>query len=94
MKILELEKSSPSVREAARLARSGIVLLTEQGKPAYALIGVKDDLALEALVLRRNSKFMAYLERVGERSRKGRTYSLDDLRTEFDLPAKARKKRL
>ena len=62
------------------------------------LSGAKDDLALEALALSRNAKFMGYLDEVRERSKNGRTYSLAEIRAEFGLPAKppkpaARRKR-
>lgn len=90
MKTLELSRTSPSVRRAARLARSGVLVLTENGKPAFAIAGVKDQLALEALTLGRNTKFMAYLDEVSRRAKRKRTYSLKEMRDEFGLPARRR----
>jgi len=93
MTILELEKTSPSVRNAARLARNGVVVLTERGKPVCAVVGVKDELALEALALGRNRRFMSYLARVSGRCKRGQTHSLEDLRAEFGLPSRSRRNR-
>ncbi len=85
MRTLQLEKASPSFRRAARLARRGVLVLTENGKPAFALVGVKDEMALEALALSRNRAFMAYLDAVSQRSQQEHTYSIEDIRSEFHL---------
>jgi antitoxin (DNA-binding transcriptional repressor) of toxin-antitoxin stability system len=72
------------------MARAGeVVVLTEKGKPAFAIVGLKDDLALEALALSRSSRFMAYLDRIGRGSKKERTYSLAEMREEF-IPDRSR----
>ena len=92
MKTLELEKASPSLRKAARLARQGVVVITENGKPAFALVGVRDELALEALMLSRNASFMAYLDRISKRARSGRSYSLHALRRELLSLPRSRKR--
>lgn len=90
MRTLALEKASPSLRSMARMAREGeVVVLTEKGKPAFAIVGLKDDLALEALALSRNSRFMAYLDRIGRGTKGGRTYSLAEMREEF-IPDRSR----
>ncbi|MBI3360388.1 MAG: hypothetical protein HY023_04685 [Chloroflexi bacterium] len=88
MKTVALERTSPAFRKTTRLARRGVVVLTEKGKAAFAIVGVGDDLALEALALSRNAKFMAYLDEVRERAKNGRTYSLAEIRAEFKLPPK------
>lgn len=90
MKTLELRRTSLSVRRAARLARGGVLVLTENGKPAFAIVGVKDQLALEALALSRNDEFMAYLDEVSRRAKRERTYSLKEMREEFGIPARRR----
>jgi antitoxin (DNA-binding transcriptional repressor) of toxin-antitoxin stability system len=90
MKTLELRRTSPSFRRAARLARGGVLVLTENGKPAFAIVGVKDQLALEALALSRNDEFMAYLDEVSRRAKRERTYSLKEMREEFGIPARRR----
>ncbi|MEK7325227.1 MAG: hypothetical protein AAB217_08245 [Chloroflexota bacterium] len=41
MKTLQLEKTPSSFRRTARLAKGGVLVLTEKGKPAFALIGVR-----------------------------------------------------
>ena len=93
MKTLELKKASPSVRKTARMAKGGVLVLTENGKPAFALVGLKDELALEALALSRNEKFMAYLAETSEQARQGTTYSLKEMREEFIPSARPRKRR-
>ena len=67
-------------------------MLTEKGKPAFALVGVEDEFALEALTLGRNEKFMSYLDGVAERAKQGRTYSLKEIRAEFMPARKPRRK--
>lgn len=97
MKTLELEKVAPAVRRAARLARRDVLVLTENGKPAFAIVGVKDAMALEALSLGRNSELMEYLDEVSARTRAGRRYSLAEIRKELGLhdtkPARVRSPR-
>ncbi len=90
MRTFALEKASPSLRSTARMAREGeVVVLTEKGKPAFAIVGLKDELALEALALSRNPRFMSYLDRIGRDSKKARTYSLAEMRQEF-IPDRSR----
>ena len=85
MKTLALEKISPAVRQTAYLARGDVLILTENGKPAFAIVGVKDAMALEALALRRNADFMAYLDDVSTRTRSGERYSLKEIQEEFGI---------
>lgn len=93
MKTLQLEKTSLASRKTARLARNGVVVLTENGKPAFALVGVKDEMALEALALSRNPVFMAYLDEISQRAQQERTYSLNEIRQEFKLTARPQKQK-
>lgn len=83
MKVLEIEKASPAFRRAARQAKGEVLVLTEHGKPAFAVIDVKDELALEALTLRRDAAFMAYLDEISERARSGRSHSLREIEKEL-----------
>ncbi len=83
MTIVELEKTPLTLREAAQLARDGVLILTEDGKPAFALVDVKDDLALEVLALSRNESFMAYLDEISEHAKSEPTYSLAELREKY-----------
>jgi antitoxin (DNA-binding transcriptional repressor) of toxin-antitoxin stability system len=85
VKTLELEKASPEVRRAAYLARGDVLVLTENGRPAFAIVGVKDEMALEALALGRNTEFMAYLDEVSARTRRGERYSLKEIQEEFGI---------
>jgi antitoxin (DNA-binding transcriptional repressor) of toxin-antitoxin stability system len=71
-----------------------IVVLTEKGRPVFAIVGLKDDLALEALALSRNSRFLSYLDRISRGAKRERTCSLDEMRKEFlhDRPKKSKKR--
>ncbi|MEK7325226.1 MAG: hypothetical protein AAB217_08240 [Chloroflexota bacterium] len=48
---------------------------------------------MEALSLTRNEAFMVYLDAVSEVARNGQMYSLKEIRAEFNLPAKGRKRK-
>jgi hypothetical protein len=82
---MRLEETSPLFRKTARLARNDVLVLTENGKPAFALVGVRDEMALEALALSRNTEFMTYLDEVSQRKKRERTYSLKEIEEEFRL---------
>jgi hypothetical protein len=90
VKTLEMEKASPAFRRAARQAKGGVLVLTEKGKPAFAVVGVKDELALEALALRRNAAFMAYLDEISQRSRSGGGRSLREIEEELGRRSRRR----
>ena len=85
---LELEKTAPDFQHALQRAKGQLVVLTRNGKPAFAVVGVKDELAIEALSLSRQPEFMAYLDGIATRmrDRPEDTVSLDDLRKDLDLP--------
>jgi hypothetical protein len=83
MKTIELEKASRSLRMTVRLAARGILVLTRNGKPVCALVGVNDELALEALLLGRNARFMAYLDRISERAQGMRRHTSAEVREEL-----------
>lgn len=92
VKTIQLEKTSPSFRKAVRLARRGVLVLTERGAPAFALVGVSDKMALEALALGRNAAFMAYLDELSRHSKRQRTFSTEEIREEFGLSRSGRPK--
>jgi hypothetical protein len=83
---MRLEKTSPLFRKTARLARNDVLVLTEDGKPAFALVRVRDEMALEAFALSRNTEFMTYLDEVSQRKKGERTYSLKEIEEEFSRP--------
>lgn len=85
MRTLQLEKTSASFRKTASLAEKEVIVLTKNGRPALALVGLKDDMTLEALSLGRNEAFMSYLDGIGDRAKRGRTYSLEEIKGEFGL---------
>jgi hypothetical protein len=66
--------------------------LTEKGRPAFAVVGLRDEFALEALALSRNVNFMAYLDSISRDTHQGRTYSLKEIQAEYSTPARARLK--
>ena len=51
MRTLQLEKTSASFRKTASLAEKEVIVLTKNGRPALALVGLKDEMTLEALSL-------------------------------------------
>ncbi len=83
MKTLALEKTALAVRKAAYLAKGDVLVLTENGKPAFAVVGVNDEMALEALALGRNAEFMGYLDEVSARG--GKKHSLKETQEEFGV---------
>ena len=92
MKRLAVEESHLTLRQASRLAKKGVVVLTEQGKPVTALVHVGDDLALEALALSRNKVLMAYLDSCADRASAGGAASIEEVRKEFGLLKRKRRK--
>jgi hypothetical protein len=47
MKTFELEKAPPGLHQAARSLRGEILFVTERGEPAFAVVGLADDFAIE-----------------------------------------------
>jgi DNA polymerase III delta prime subunit len=90
MNTLQLEKTPASFRRKARLARKGLLVLTVKGKPAYAVVEIDDELALEALALSRDAKLMAYLDKIRSRAGKSGTYSLAQMRREANARPRQR----
>jgi antitoxin (DNA-binding transcriptional repressor) of toxin-antitoxin stability system len=90
MKTFELEKAPPGLRQAARSLRGEVLVLTERGKPVFAVVGLADDFAIEALSLSRNKAFMSCLDAISAQSRRERRYSAAQLRKEFGLRRRSR----
>jgi hypothetical protein len=90
VKTFEIEKAPPELRQAARSLRGNVLVLTQRGKPAFVLVGLGDDFAIEALALSRNKAFMSYLDGISAQSRGERRYSAAQLRAEFGLRRRAR----
>lgn len=84
MKTLELEQTSPVFRRATRLGRGEVLVLTRHGKPAFAVVGVDDEYALETLALSRNAEFMSYLDDIAQRMRRGGASTLDEVCARFN----------
>lgn len=80
MKELALETCDPAVRDLVKLAsQDEAIILTEAGEPRY-VIGIVDDLDLEALVLSHNQEFMDYLDQARARGRSEGRISLAEAR--------------
>lgn len=90
MKTFELERAPPGFRQAARSLRGDVLVLTQKGKPAFVVVGLGDDLAIEALALGRNKAFMSYLDAISAQSRGERRYTAAQLRAEFGLRRRTR----
>lgn len=90
MKTFELERAPRGFRQAARSLRGNVLVLTEGGKPAFVVVGVSDDFAIEALGLSKNTSFMSYLDAISARSRSEPRYSAAQLRAEFGLRRRSR----
>jgi hypothetical protein len=85
---LEIEKTALDFQQAIRRARGQVVVLTRNGKPAFAIVDVKDEFALEALSLARNQEFMADLDNIARNmhDRPEENLTLDELRTALNIP--------
>ena len=91
MKIIAVEDVNLSVREVAKLAKAGPVILTRRGKP---LVAVKDlsRSDWESISLANNPRFRALIEESRRSFREG-GIPLEDLRREHGVPAKAKPRR-
>ena len=85
MKRVAIEHSRVTLQQASRLAKKGLVVLTEKGRPVAALVDVEDDFALEALALSRNKSFMAYLDACAAHASGSGAASIEEVRREFGL---------
>ena len=85
MKRVAIEHSRVTLQQASCLAKKGLVVLTEKGRPVAALVDVEDDLALEALALSRNKSFMAYLDACAAHASGSGAASIEEVRREFGL---------
>jgi hypothetical protein len=93
MKTLEIDQMSSAFRKAARLAHGDVLVLTRKGKPQFAVVGVDDEFALEALALSRNTKFMTVLDEIAEGTRHKSTATLEEVEAQFKARSSQRKRR-
>ena len=79
MKVIELDKTHPSLDDVMGAAKKELVVLRRGDGTTFALTHV-DEFAVETELLKTNAEFMAYLN---ERSREKSVISLEDLRREL-----------
>ena len=84
MKTIELTVDSRDLAEVADEAGGELVLLTRNRKPFMAMVPV-DGLDEETISLSDNRTFLAVIEKAREEARRGATFSLDKIKTEFGL---------
>ena len=81
MKIIELERGSPTLPELIEMAgREAVVLRNSNG--AVFVFSQVDDFAVEAGLLRQNKEFMKWLRELGQEPA---AISLGDLRKELGV---------
>jgi hypothetical protein len=81
MKVIELERSHPTLDELIGLAKDELVVLRGPDGSVFALSQV-DDFEVEVELLKNNPEFMAFLQQLSEEKA---TVSLQDFRKELDL---------
>jgi hypothetical protein len=93
MKTLELEQTSPDFRKMASQAQDDVLILTRKGKPAYAVVSIDDEFALEAFALSQNDDFMAYLDAIAARMDRSKPATLNEVRTKYKVAPPQQKSR-
>ena len=92
MKVLALENTKVTVRELARMAKHGPVILTRKGKPVASFNDISRA-DWESISLANNPRFQAIIEESRHGFRASGGTRLESLRAEMRLAAKARTKR-
>jgi len=79
MRVIELERTQPTLDELMGLAKDGPVVLRRPDDSVFALSQV-DDFDVEVELLKNNAEFMTFLKQL---SREDAVISLEDLRAEL-----------
>jgi hypothetical protein len=79
VKVIELDKTNPSLADVIGAAQKELVVLRRDDGSVFALTHV-DQFAVEVELLKNNPEFMAYLQ---ERSQEKGVILLEDLRREL-----------
>ena len=90
MKVINLDQEPQSLARLLRLAKRQAVVLTRKGKPLAALVDVTGE-DLETLSLRTNAEFQSYLQQCRGRHQREGGMRLEDVRTHYGLPPRARR---
>lgn len=83
MKVIAIRDAKQTLSGCVENAQHESVLITQHGKPAAILVGVRG-YDLEDVMLMRDPKFW---EMIQARRREATSYSLDEVREHFGLPA-------
>jgi prevent-host-death family protein len=84
MKVIAIREAKQTLSGCVEDAQHDHVLITQHGKPAVLLIGVRGH-DMEDVMLMRNPRFW---ELIQARRRETTSYSLDEVREHFGLPVK------
>ncbi len=79
MKTVEMPRSNRQLRKMVDDAQGEAILLVSRGKPVAALVGV-ENLDVEAHTLGTNPKFLKILRRSLSDLKRGKTFSLAEMR--------------
>lgn len=79
---IRLEDDQLTLRDVAAMVGDGPILVTHQGKPVMAVVGLDKDEA-EAWLLGQNPELVALVEEARRQVRAGESYTLDDLRRDL-----------
>ena len=90
MNTIDLEKTALTIPELARLAKSGTVIISCNGKPLAAVKDLSGS-DWESVSLANNTRFLALIEESRRSYREQGGISLDAIRQELDLPASRRR---
>ena len=84
MTTVALEQDKLTLRDLAKLAHSGPVLITEHGQPVIAVIAL-DEAEAEAWLLGQSEELMEIVEQSRRRLREEGGLSLEEIRQELGL---------
>jgi antitoxin (DNA-binding transcriptional repressor) of toxin-antitoxin stability system len=87
MKTLEISKARRSLVSYSRKARKGPMVVTADGKPIAALVGIQNA-DMETVTLSNNPRFLALIERSRQRLRSERGISGEQMRRRLNLKPK------
>ncbi|MGA9365224.1 MAG: type II toxin-antitoxin system prevent-host-death family antitoxin [Bacteroidota bacterium] len=87
MKTLEISKARRSLASYSRKARKGPMVVTANGKPIAALIGIQNA-AMETVTLSNHPRFLALIERSRQRMRSEGGISSEQMRRRLNLKPK------
>ena len=91
MKVVPVEESDVTASQLAKMAKSGSVILTRNGRPLAAVKDLSGS-DWESVSLANNPRFIALIEESRRSYREQGGIPIDDLRKEFGLRPRSTKK--